>query len=379
MTRRIIHLGLFLGILILILSIHYTRIDSEDKLTWQTNWRVGPLGAFNRPENHSNKTETYENMVGQNHTEKHNEMEREEGQNAEIKKYDIIQKDRIENNESYKGLTNIFPENKNNSTSKALVPNLVHYVWLDMKGKLNFEFLHTVSMISVHKRWKPDKIFLHVYQKNYPHGKWWDYVKNNVSGIKIVEHEFDELTIYGEVPKYVEHMADFLRIKILREYGGIYIDTDVIALRSLEPLRHYDHTQGVGLVGTALSNGVIIAKKTSILLELWLEAYRTYNKIDIGKETSFWQYYSINVPRTLADIYPRLIHIEKDTLVRPKIKSYSLEPTKKYVWENNYSVHVWHRALPVPKSPGEIKDLQDEYLLKEVIEYIWYDKPPPIR
>ena len=31
-------------------------------------------------------------------------------------------------------------------------------------------------------------------------------------------------------------MADYLRIKILYEQGGIYIDTDVQAIKSLDPL-----------------------------------------------------------------------------------------------------------------------------------------------
>ncbi|CAH1772882.1 unnamed protein product [Owenia fusiformis] len=188
-----------------------------------------------------------------------------------------------------------------------------------------------------------------------------------------------ELTIFGFVPRRVEHMSDFLRIHVLQEHGGIYIDNDILALKSIEPLRHYDHTQGIGLHGDGLSNGAIIAKKESILFNLWIEAYRTYKtfgKSDIRNNIRLWGYYSIHIPRMLLTIYPHLVHIESQTLIKPKPSVYMDKRRIKYVWENNYSIHVWQRLLTVPDSPEKIPDLPSESLLRQAMEYIWFDRKP---
>ena len=42
----------------------------------------------------------------------------------------------------------------------------------------------------------------------------------------------------------IYHKGDVAKLEILLEYGGIYLDFDVIVVNSLDPLRRFDATLG---------------------------------------------------------------------------------------------------------------------------------------
>ncbi|CAH1786783.1 unnamed protein product [Owenia fusiformis] len=265
-------------------------------------------------------------------------------------------------------------DNSSHTIHETLVPNIVHYIWVDFGGVYKFTFLNAVSFISVHKNWKPDEILVHVNNNNRPHGQWWDYVTSHVTTkIRFLEYNMSQIDIFGEKPKYVEHIADIMRLRVLKEYGGTYLDSDVIALRSLAPLRRYDHTQGVGAMSSGLSNGVIIAKKSSKFLDIWLEEYKMYGKEHVR---SLWSYYSIERPRQLLKRQPELVRIEKDTLVRPLVGMYRNMETRQNVWKYSYSMHVWKRKTFIPERPDQIKLISNQSLLRDVMEYVVFNKIP---
>ncbi|CAH1793402.1 unnamed protein product [Owenia fusiformis] len=265
-------------------------------------------------------------------------------------------------------------ERSSHTTNDSLVPNIVHYIWVDLNGTYTFTFLYAVSFISVHKNWRPEEIMVHINKNNQPKGRWWDYVTSIVTTkIRFLSYDMREIRIFGEKPRYVEHISDIMRLLLLKEYGGTYIDNDVIALRSLDPLRHYNHTQGVGLVTSALSNGVIIAKKTSRFLSIWLEEYKTYGKKEVY---NLWGHYSVSKPRQLIKKHPELVRIERDTLVRPDMSDYRKLETRKRVWKYSYSMHVWRRFIYIPRRPEDIKRISNQSLLRDVMEYVIFDKIP---
>ena len=68
------------------------------------------------------------------------------------------------------------------------------------------------------------------------------------------------------------------------DYGGIYIDDDVLVIRSFDPLRGYDLTLGRP-VKIALPNGIIIARNGTLFLRIWLENYRHYNPKSCGAKS----------------------------------------------------------------------------------------------
>jgi hypothetical protein len=72
---------------------------------------------------------------------------------------------------------------------------------------------------------------------------------------------------------HVAHKADVVRLEVLLKYGGIYLDMDVLALKSFDELRQFPMVLGQeGLDGfIGLANAVIVAHSSSSFLQQWFQ------------------------------------------------------------------------------------------------------------
>jgi len=78
------------------------------------------------------------------------------------------------------------------------------------------------------------------------------------------------------------------------EFGGIYLDPDVLVLRSFDPLRRLPLTLGRQTIKPpTIANGIIICRPGVVFLRLWLETYKTYNPRK-------WDYHSVQIPAMWA-------------------------------------------------------------------------------
>lgn len=69
-------------------------------------------------------------------------------------------------------------------------------------------------------------------------------------------------------------------MQILMEYGGIYLDLDVLVLRPFDYLRHhYECTIGLESE-TKACGSVIVCSRHSMFLVLWINAYLDDYRID---------------------------------------------------------------------------------------------------
>ncbi|XP_053383765.1 uncharacterized protein LOC123535794 [Mercenaria mercenaria] len=64
-----------------------------------------------------------------------------------------------------------------------------------------------------------------------------------------------------------------MRIEALLLYGGIYLDTDIVVVKSLEPLRTHPCTMSSQSSGT-VSSAFIMAEQNATFLQKWLDGYR---------------------------------------------------------------------------------------------------------
>ncbi len=252
------------------------------------------------------------------------------------------------------------------------IPNIVHYIWFS-PVKNNFSFLHMLSILSVHKIVKPKSIFFHT--NNPPHGKYWDQIVGKITVIKrevtysktlkrnvskktntSVKNTFDMATVID---------SDHDRIAILTEVGGIYLDLDVLAIRSPDELLKYDCVLGRETPG-AICCGVILASNTSLFLRIWLSTF-----VDNPKPDN-WAHHCCFVPVTLYKRYPELLHVEEDTILRPNWGElgYIIGP-KRYNWHKNYFIHTYHR-LWADKiiTPESIKKMNNTF--GQITRFIYY-------
>jgi hypothetical protein len=92
--------------------------------------------------------------------------------------------------------------------------------------------------------------------------------------------------------------------------GGIYLDTDVYPMASLDELRIHEFTMSFDNIVNSdltapkrLNNGVLVSSINASFLNIWMNEYSSF-------DSSSWAHHSSEVPYHLATQYPDLIHIE---------------------------------------------------------------------
>ncbi|XP_002122529.5 uncharacterized protein LOC100176393 [Ciona intestinalis] len=193
--------------------------------------------------------------------------------------------------------------------STYVVPNVVHYVWF---GKREMVYYHYLSVRSAAANQQPEKIIFYINEEP-PQGHLW---KRLVDEIPCLETQYMEMpeTVFGHKMDWILHKTDVARNNILIKQGGIYLDSDVLVLRSLDPLRRYPFTMGRS-TATTLSNGAMLSKPNSIFLQDMIDSYKGLTQGMIENHRTI-----ISVQRPLQQWKTRPdlpIHVELTTMQRP--------------------------------------------------------------
>ena len=255
------------------------------------------------------------------------------------------------------------------------VPNIVHLVWLYGRPHAMI-FRQLLSVLSVLRFIQPCAI-LFWYDGSAPRGQYWQHFLRNVSSQNIDLRMLNITVpnkIWGKEIHYIEHATDIIRFEVLKHFGGIYMDLDVLILKSLRPLRCYDYTLGredyEGLTGSL----ILSVPKSPFLLKI-IENYQQYSKD--------WTYNSVRYPHQLAEKEPSLIHVEEDTINKPNwyinaIKAV-FEKTNAIKWQKNYAIHLWNHASREYikfENANSIKTMNTTF--GEVARHIYYGSPDKI-
>ncbi|OIW30209.1 hypothetical protein CONLIGDRAFT_632274 [Coniochaeta ligniaria NRRL 30616] len=205
------------------------------------------------------------------------------------------------------------------SQQKHVIPNTVHYVWL-LKNATEFRlsFKVFVSVYSAHLFFKPDKIYIHtdarpeVLRDAEASGDVWTKRVLSLPGITPNFIQAPNVTERGVRIVHMEHKADFLRMAALRDFGGVYLDTDVVPLRDVAPLRNsgFANVLGGATVLTIkhagyLNNGVMMAVPQSTLMKIYYHAAQEFFD---GR----WETASIHL---LTDLANRLLPLPSEVLL----------------------------------------------------------------
>ena len=231
-----------------------------------------------------------------------------------------------------------------------VVPNIVHYIWFG--NKREFNFLYYLSVLSAHKIQRPKVIMFH--HNVIPLGGWWDRLTKEVPLTMVPRNPPQD--IFGQPlpetnPFTVYHQGDLTKLEVLMEHGGIYIDFDVLILRHLNPLLHYDVTLGQEKLPKFIA-GIIIARRKAHFLTLWYESYKN-NYI---KES--WDYNCAKVPYFLHLVYPRLLHVEPSRLTTPDWTERHLLLEQAIDWRGQglYVIHAMSHAWGIMLTPDTIRN-----------------------
>lgn len=190
--------------------------------------------------------------------------------------------------------------------SMDIVPNIVHYILFE---KHRISFVHLLSFMSLLRIHKPKYVYIHCdCDKIDADDVNWRRVLNYVN-------QTNDITITivpTERPSHINgikiredfrnfHGSDITRYSLMRKYGGIYIDNDVLICRPLHEYRHFEFTLNWD-EGQSMGSQVLIGNKNARFLKFVLESYKMY-------DTNRWYWNAAELPtKAILMAYPQIVH-----------------------------------------------------------------------
>lgn len=181
-----------------------------------------------------------------------------------------------------------------------IVPDIVHFLLMDTK----LDFVTLVSMLSVLRHHRPRFLLLHTNMPDLG-GRYLDKLlaynqTDSFTTIEVKQIKRPEY-VHGLRLAQVWHTSDVVRIKILRLYGGIFLDNDVYVAQPLHRYRYFEMSLGWP-PGQYLGTQVLVAHRNARFLKLWYGSYYDY-------DGSQWYYNAGQLP-TIRFLRPNrsLVH-----------------------------------------------------------------------
>lgn len=174
----------------------------------------------------------------------------------------------------------------------AGIPRLVHFVYglATDPGDREFAYEHYLAVLAAATHIRPDAI--HFHHHHVPTGEWWERSAPLLT-LRQIELPTE---ISGHPLSHAAHRADVVRLRVLLREGGIYLDMDVIALRSFDELLG-SALPALGMEGKqgehGLCNAVIVSPAGAPFLQRWLDAYDSFDEAQ-------WAEHSVRLPMRLA-------------------------------------------------------------------------------
>jgi mannosyltransferase OCH1-like enzyme len=208
-----------------------------------------------------------------------------------------------------------------------MIPKKIHYCWFGNGAK--GELIETC--IASWRKILPDYEIIEWNESNFDWNKY-EYSRN----------------VYNQ--KKWAFVADYARLIILREHGGIYLDTDMFVLKPFDEFLNNELVLGKE-DETHISAGMIACVPGNVFIDKCLEYYNLNTKE------------LITIPRILTKIYNENINILNNVKVfeRKYFYPYTADNIKKFNYSNapteSYAVHMWnyswgHPAVKLIKKIG---------------------------
>ncbi|WAR10097.1 hypothetical protein MAR_035173 [Mya arenaria] len=184
------------------------------------------------------------------------------------------------------------------------IPKIVHYVWF---GVTQMDFIMYLSILSALYIVNAEKVYIH--GDGGLTGKYLTKIRNDKRVILVMREK--PFNVYGHEVVYKQHRSDIVRAEVLLKYGGIYMDWDVLWLRSpddiintgYDAVANFDHMQN-GNFPETINLGVFMAKPKSTFVKRWQDAFINYRSRD-------FLYNAVELPYKVYEKYPEHLYIER--------------------------------------------------------------------
>ena len=124
-------------------------------------------------------------------------------------------------------------------------------------------------------------------------------------------------------------VADYTRAKVLYEYGGIYMDTDMELTKSVDDLMTEDFVIGVEDSGCVAAGIIIVKNKHNKYVKKLLDTYR---KMKFNENNDL---FTISIPKILTNIFEKELDLSNPNIINKKDKELAIYP-REYFYPLSY-------------------------------------------
>ena len=168
--------------------------------------------------------------------------------------------------------------------------------------------------------------------------------------------------IFGRPVKVIEHVTDIIRLRTLMKYGGIYIDGDIIPLRSFDKFIYHSKDMTLGTekewnIRSHAPPAVMIGHRKNPFLDRWIQGYKNFNDRN-------WAESSVLQPARLAKKYPEELNLEtRYTFYYPYVGKECIDvffysnDMQSLLGNRSHTIHFWNhrnKKYLTPLTPSSI-------------------------
>jgi FkbM family methyltransferase len=264
----------------------------------------------------------------------------------------------------------------------AEIPKIIHLLYFGETEFYNFHHRCVRAMV----QYMPD-YDIRIYNAKEPIGnKYWDDIKSQV---RVSIHKIDPPVYYdGFELKHFQYKADVVRLELLYEHGGVYLDLDMLIVRPFHDVFASGHSFYIseecpnGGGNGALINAFLAAKPKNEFIQLWLNSFKS------GLRLGIWAHHIRDSNKQLIDAHPHYIHKYRMKILDGKLfmalhwqdtVAFIHSETAPYAFPpESYGTHLWETIL------GDVMR-KNEFLHKQKMELAvynsrssaFYDGPAP--
>jgi len=181
------------------------------------------------------------------------------------------------------------------------IPPLLHFIFglsPDFGGKPFGLVHHLVIKSALHFASPATARFYYAHE---PSGKWWAQTLPLLSPRLVMAPP----AVFGRPLRRFAHKADVIRLELLLQFGGVYLDLDVMLLAPITPLMQSHELvlahEGIdGSIG--LGNALMLTRPNSTFMRRWYGAYTNFSD-------HVWNGFSVRFPLKLALEMPTAVHV----------------------------------------------------------------------
>lgn len=243
-----------------------------------------------------------------------------------------------------------------------MIPNIIHFIYFNSPTARRFSYMNALAVKTAYHMQNPKQIIMHynTEQEDNPH---WQSIKPYVTLRKI-----GAPTKYKHIPlQYVQYQADIVRLQILEEFGGIYMDTDQLLIKPLDDLldnecvmggeSYIDHARDLHDVTKiqSLSSGLIMSAPYSKFIQKWIDRWPE------GFKENVWASHAVVLPWEIAKEFPNDVKVLEVEAFTPfdfrddYIFGTDLNQLKRL--KHSYAVHMWDTIWQ-----PQIEKIDEDYL-----------------